>query len=62
VTEALVHVPIIEPDVIRVSPRDSKSALKRLGQTVEQDVLARAVKWHLEDRIIVHDNQTVVFA
>lgn len=62
VTEDLDEGPIIEQDVIRVSHRDSKSDLKELGRTVERNVLARAVKWHLEDRIIVHDNQTVVFA
>lgn len=62
VTEQLDEGPIIEQDVIRVSHRDSKRDLKELGRTIERNVLARAIKWHLEDRVIVHDNQTVVFA
>ncbi|MGV2911068.1 formyltetrahydrofolate deformylase, partial [Bacillus safensis] len=36
-------------------------ALKNIGRTIERSVLARAVKWHLEDRIIVHENKTIVF-
>ena len=35
--------------------------MKRLGRELERTVLARAVRWHLEDRILVHENRTVVF-
>ena len=61
VTETLDAGPIIEQDVIRVSHRQSVDDLKERGASIERDVLARAVKWHLEDRIIVHENRTVVF-
>lgn len=61
VTEELDGGPIIEQDVIRVTHRDSVRDLKQRGGSIERDVLARAVKWHLEDRIIVHDSKTVVF-
>jgi formyltetrahydrofolate deformylase len=54
--------PIIEQDVIRVSHRHSAAQMKELGMNVERTVLARAVQWHLEDRIIVCENRTVVFA
>ncbi len=62
VTEELDGGPIIEQDVIRVTHRDSVRDLKERGGSIERDVLARAVKWHLEDRIIVHQGTTVVFA
>ncbi|MUT68077.1 formyltetrahydrofolate deformylase [Paenibacillus sp. NEAU-GSW1] len=61
VTEELDGGPIIEQDVQRVSHRDDVEELKRIGRTIERVVLARAVKWHTEDRIIVHQNKTVVF-
>ncbi|WP_270169255.1 formyltetrahydrofolate deformylase [Paenibacillus sp. SYP-B4298] len=61
VTEELDGGPIIEQDVQRVSHRDNVEHLKRIGRTIERIVLARAVKWHLEDRVIVHQNKTVVF-
>lgn len=61
VTEELDGGPIIEQDVERVSHRDNVSELKRIGRTIERVVLARAVKWHIEDRVIVHQNKTVVF-
>ncbi|MBK8479581.1 MAG: formyltetrahydrofolate deformylase [Proteobacteria bacterium] len=60
-TAALDAGPIIEQDVIRVSHRHSVGELRRLGRDIERQVLARAVAWHLEDRIIVHGNKTVVF-
>lgn len=53
--------PIIEQDVIRVSHRQGAEELKRLGRDIERTVLARAVRWHLEDRLLVHENKTVVF-
>ncbi|AUS25587.1 formyltetrahydrofolate deformylase [Paenibacillus sp. P2(2022)] len=61
VTEELDGGPIIEQDVQRVSHGDDVNELKRIGRTIERVVLARAVKWHTEDRILVHENKTVVF-
>jgi formyltetrahydrofolate deformylase len=53
--------PIIEQDVMRVSHRDSIDDMVRKGRDLEKVVLARAVRWHLEDRILVYGNKTVVF-
>lgn len=61
VTEELDGGPIIEQDVQRVSHRDNVGALKRIGRHIERIVLARAVSWYAEDRILVHHNRTVVF-
>lgn len=61
VTNELDEGPIIEQDIERVDHRDNVEALKNIGRTIERSVLARAVKWHLEDRIIVHGNKTIVF-
>lgn len=61
VTDELDAGPIIEQDVQRVSHRDNVDDLKRIGRHIERIVLARAVAWHVEDRIIVHNNKTVVF-
>jgi len=61
VTEELDAGPIIEQDVQRVDHRCSVEDLKRIGRYIERIVLARAVKWHLEDRILVYENKTVVF-
>ncbi|MCR8645604.1 formyltetrahydrofolate deformylase [Paenibacillus sp. N1-5-1-14] len=61
VTEELDAGPIIEQDVQRVSHRDDVDDLKRIGRTIERTVLARAVSWHVEDRILTHGNKTVVF-
>ncbi|MEX3712823.1 formyltetrahydrofolate deformylase [Cytobacillus horneckiae] len=61
VTNDLDEGPIIEQDIRRVDHRDHVEDLKRTGRSIERSVLARAVKWHLEDRIIVHGNKTVVF-
>ncbi|MCY9588937.1 formyltetrahydrofolate deformylase [Paenibacillus chitinolyticus] len=62
VTEELDGGPIIEQDVQRVSHRDNVDDLKRIGRHIERIVLARAVSWHTEDRILVHQNKTVVFS
>jgi formyltetrahydrofolate deformylase len=62
VTSGLDEGPIIEQDVIRVTHRHSVAQLRELGRDIERTVLARAVKWFLEDRVIVHGNKTVVFA
>jgi formyltetrahydrofolate deformylase len=61
VTEELDAGPIIEQDVIRVSHRDDVPQLTRLGADIERTVLARAVQWHCQDRVIRHRNTTVVF-
>ena len=61
VTDELDQGPIIEQNVQRVSHRHSAEELKALGQDVERSVLLRAVQWHLEDRVIVDGNKTVVF-
>jgi formyltetrahydrofolate deformylase len=62
VTEELDQGPIIEQDVVRVSHADTADDMVRLGRDVEKTVLARAVRYVLEDRVIVHENRTVVFA
>ncbi len=62
VTADLDQGPIIEQDVERVSHRDEVPTLREMGQDVERQVLARAVRWHLEDRILIHGNKTIVFA
>jgi formyltetrahydrofolate deformylase len=61
VTEGLDEGPIIEQDVARVSHRQSVEDLAGIGRDIERTVLARAVRWHLQDRVIVHENRTVVF-
>ena len=53
--------PIIDQGVVRCSHRDSVGDLKRKGRDLEKVVLARAVRWHLQDRILVYGNKTVVF-
>jgi len=60
-TSDLDEGPIIEQDVIRTSHRNTVDDLVRLGRDLEKVCLARAVKWHLEDRILVYSNKTVVF-
>jgi formyltetrahydrofolate deformylase len=61
-TADLDEGPIIEQDVVRSSHRDSVGDLVRKGRDLEKVVLARAVRWHLDDRILVYDNKTVVFS
>ncbi|MBD3755529.1 MAG: formyltetrahydrofolate deformylase [Gammaproteobacteria bacterium] len=62
VTEVLDAGPIIEQDVIRVNHTHSIDDMKRLGRDVEKTVLARGLRYHLEDRVLIHGNKTVVFA
>jgi formyltetrahydrofolate deformylase len=59
-TADLDEGPIIEQDVVRVTHRDSAADLQRRGADVERAVLARAVRWHCEDRVVVSGNSTVV--
>ncbi len=61
VTAELDEGPIIEQDAIRVTHRDSVEDLVRKGKDLEKRVLAAAVRWHLEDRILVYAGKTVVF-
>ncbi|HEX7063926.1 MAG TPA: formyltetrahydrofolate deformylase [Bacillales bacterium] len=61
VTDNLDEGPIIEQGVKEVSHRDNVEELKRIGRTIERDVLARAVSLHVDDRVIVHGNKTIVF-
>ncbi len=60
-TAVLDEGPIIEQDVVRCSHRDSVDDLARKGRDLEKVVLARAVRWHLDDRVLVYGNKTVVF-
>jgi formyltetrahydrofolate deformylase len=60
-TPDLDQGPIIEQDVARISHRDSVEDLIRKGRDLEKVVLARAVRLHVEDRILVFENKTVVF-
>ncbi len=61
VTEDLDAGPIIEQDVIRISHHNSVEETVRLGKDVERSVLARGLRYHLEDRVLVHENKTVIF-
>ena len=61
VTENLDEGPIIEQDVVRIDHTHTVEDLVRLGADVERAVLSRAVLWHCQDRIVRHDNETVVF-
>jgi formyltetrahydrofolate deformylase len=61
VTEALDDGPIIEQDVTRISHRDQVEDLVARGRDLERIVLARAVRWHLDRRILCYGNKTVVF-
>jgi formyltetrahydrofolate deformylase len=60
VTEVLDDGPIIEQDVARVSHRDTVDDLIRKGRDLEKVVLSRAVRWHVENRILLYGNKTVV--
>ncbi len=61
VTEVLDDGPIIEQDVTRISHRDSVEDLLQKGRDLEKVVLSRAVRWHIENRILLYGNKTVVF-
>ncbi len=60
-TEDLDEGPIIEQDVVRISHRDSLEDLLQKGRDLEKVVLSRAVRWHIENRVLVYGNKTVVF-
>ena len=61
VTEELDAGPIIAQDVTHISHQRTIPELKRMGRDLERQVLARAVQWHLADRIIIAGNRTIVF-
>lgn len=61
VTEELDQGPIIEQDTVRVTHRDSLDDLVRKGEDLERMVLSRAVRWHLERKILCYGNKTVIF-
>ena len=61
VTEELDAGPIIDQDVMRISHRDTIEDTVRLGKDVEKRVLSRGVRSHVEDRVLLHGNKTIVF-
>jgi formyltetrahydrofolate deformylase len=61
VTDVLDDGPIIEQDVTRISHRDSLDDLLQKGRDLEKVVLSRAVRWHIENRVLLYGNKTVVF-
>jgi len=61
VTEELDQGPIIDQDVIRIDHSDAVADMVRYGKDIEKTVLARGLRYHLEDRVLVHGNKTVVF-
>lgn len=61
VTAELDAGPIIDQDVVRISHNDVVEDMVRQGKDCEKTVLARGLRWHLEDRVLVHGNKTVVF-
>lgn len=60
-TQDLDEGPIIEQDVMRISHRDELRDLIQKGRDLEKVVLSRAVKWHIDHRVLVYDRKTVVF-
>lgn len=61
ITPDLDQGPIIEQDIVRISHRDNIQELIQKGKDIEKIVLSRAVKWHIENRILTYGNKTVVF-
>jgi formyltetrahydrofolate deformylase len=62
VTEVLDDGPIIEQHVTRISHRDDVDDLIQHGRDLEKIVLSRAVRWHLDNRVLVYSNKTVIFS
>lgn len=62
VTEVLDEGPIIEQDIARISHRDQVEDLIQKGRDLERVVLSRAVRWHIENRILTYANKTVIFS
>jgi len=61
VTQVLDDGPIIEQDVVRIYHRDTVDDLIQKGRDIEKNVLSRAVRWHVENRVLLYGNKTVVF-
>jgi formyltetrahydrofolate deformylase len=61
VTAELDQGPIIEQDVIRIDHTDAVADMVRYGKDIEKTVLARGLRYHLEDRVLIHGNKTIVF-
>jgi formyltetrahydrofolate deformylase len=61
VTEVLDDGPIIEQGVTRITHRDALEELVEKGRDLEKMVLSRAVRWHIENRILLYANKTVIF-
>ena len=61
-TSDLDEGPIIEQDVTRISHSDSAEDLVRKGRDLERQVLSRALRYYLNDRVLINDNKSVVFA
>ena len=61
VTEVLDEGPIIEQDIARISHRDQVEDLLQKGRDLERVVLSRAVRWHIDNRVLTYANKTVVF-
>lgn len=61
VTEVLDDGPIIEQDVVRISHPDTLDDLIQKGRDWERAVLSRAVRWHIENRILLYGKKTVIF-
>jgi formyltetrahydrofolate deformylase len=62
VTQDLDEGPIIDQDVMRISHSNTIEDMVRLGKDAEKNVLARGLRFHLEDRVIIHGNKTVIFS
>lgn len=62
VTATLDDGPIIAQDLVRVSHRDTVDDMMRKGRDLERVVPSRAARWHLENRVLVYQSKTVVFA
>jgi formyltetrahydrofolate deformylase len=61
VTEVLDDGPIIEQGIERISHRDELEDLVTKGRDIEKGVLSRAVRWHIENRILLYKNKTIIF-
>jgi formyltetrahydrofolate deformylase len=61
VTADLDEGPIIEQDTRRIDHADSPEELRRVGRDIERTVLARGLRWHLEDRVLLNGSKTIVF-
>ncbi len=61
VTQDLDCGPIIDQDVLRINHADSPEDLARCGKDIEKTVLVRGLRYHIEDRVMLHERKTIVF-